>query len=110
MGSSGGSEKNRGRSYTSGGHNECCVAFSPAQFAEGSHWMAYSSDETGLEEIYVKSFPAGDRKWQASSGGGWLPHWRQDGRELFYLAPDSKLMAVHIADGPNFASILLLPD
>ena len=99
-----GSEKNRGHSYASGGYNECCAVFSPGRLGQGPRWMAYSSDETGQEEIYVKTFPSGDRKWQVSSAGGWQPHWRQDGRELFYLAPDSKLMAVDIAAGPRFVS------
>ncbi len=99
-----GSAGDKGRRYSGGLHNECCAAFSPAVSAEGPRWMAYSSDETGQDEVYVKTFPAGDRKWQVSIGGGWLPHWRHDGRELFFVAPDSKLMAVEIVAGQSFAS------
>jgi hypothetical protein len=69
--------------------------------------MAYSSDETGQLEVYVKALPAGDRRWQVSSGGGWLPHWRLDGRELFYLALDGRLMAVDLSNG--FASVTPRP-
>ena len=55
-------------------------------------------------EVYVTALPEADRRWQVSSGGGWLPHWRRDGRELFYLALDGKLMAVDIQAGKSFAS------
>ena len=70
--------------------------------------MAYSSDESGQFEIYVRSFsmnPAGTAvdlggKWQISDGGGGLPHWRGDGRELYYRG--ARLMAVEIAPNPVF--------
>ncbi len=91
----------RGHLYSTTGHNECCVAFSPVLSEVGPRWMAYSSDETGQSEIYIKSFPAGNRKWQVSSGGGALPHWRGDGRELFYIAPQGRLMEVELRDFPN---------
>ncbi len=97
-----GSGNDRGRVYSTRGHNECCMTFSPVVTGEGPRWMAYSSDETGQDEVYLKNFPAGNRKWQVSSGGGALPHWRGDGRELFYLAPQGSLMAVELLDGPNF--------
>jgi Tol biopolymer transport system component len=92
------------RRYTNGGHNDGDAAFSPGLSADSSRWIAYTSDETGQDEVYVKTFPAGDRQWQVSPAGGWMPQWRHDGRELFYLTPDSKLMAVDISAGPNFAS------
>jgi hypothetical protein len=44
--------------------------------------------------VYVAPFPGPGGKWQVSAGGGNWPRWRRDGREIFYLAPDSKLMAV----------------
>ncbi len=81
---------------------ECCAAFSPAMSAQGPRWMAYSSYETRQIEVYVKNLPAGDRKWQVSTGGGWLPHWRADGRELFYLGADGALMVSDILPGPDF--------
>ena len=99
----GGNTGDRGRWYSRADH-ECCAAFSPILSVEGPRWMAYTSDETGQNEVYVKTFPAGDRKWQVSNGGGWQPQWRQDGREIFYLALDGKLMASDVVAGPNFAS------
>ena len=63
--------------------------------------MAYTSDETGAPEVYVQPFPATGAKWQVSTGGGSDPQWRRDGRELFYVAVDGKLMA---APGKGAAS------
>ena len=60
------------------------------------HWMAYSSDESGNTEIYVRPFPNGPGKWQVSKDGGSEPHWRRDGKELFYLAGDERLVAVEV--------------
>jgi hypothetical protein len=48
------------------------------------HWVAYQSDESGQPEIYITSFPEGIGKWRVSSGGGFWPVWRGDGKELFY--------------------------
>jgi Tol biopolymer transport system component len=59
-------------------------------------WIAYVSNETGAYEVYVQSFPPSGGKWQLSSNGGFTPRWRRDGRELFYLAPDKKIMAVDV--------------
>ncbi len=95
-----------GRSYSNGAPDlyspECCAAFSPIVSPNGPRWMAYSSYETGQIEVYVKNLPAGDRKWQVSTGGGSQPHWRADGKELFYIAQDGKLMASDILPGPEF--------
>ena len=62
-------------------------------------WMAYTSDESGREEIYVTSYPEPRGKWRISAEGGTQAEWRHDGRELFYRAPDRKLMAVPINSG-----------
>ncbi len=64
--------------------------------------IAYSSDESGRYEIYVQSFPGGGGKRQISNAGGLGPHWRDDGRELYYHAPDGKLMAVAVKGGLDF--------
>jgi eukaryotic-like serine/threonine-protein kinase len=64
-----------------------------AQFSPDGKWVAYSSNETGNWEVYVSSFPNGTSKWQVSRGGG-EPRWRRDGKELFYLSAEGKMMAV----------------
>jgi serine/threonine protein kinase len=59
-------------------------------------WLAYRSSESGREEVYVTTFPSPSAKWQISSGGGAQPHWQHDGKELYYVAADSRLMAVQV--------------
>ena len=71
------------------------------QISPDAHWVAYTSDESGIEEIYLQSFPEPGGKRILSVDGGVEPHWRADGRELFYLAPDRNLMAVSITLGPT---------
>jgi Tol biopolymer transport system component len=66
------------------------------QFSPDGRWVAYASNETGKWEVYVASFPEPRGKWQVSGGGGREPRWRGDGRELFYLSPDGKMMAVPV--------------
>jgi eukaryotic-like serine/threonine-protein kinase len=73
-----------------------------AQFSPDSRWVAYASNETGNMEIYVSPFPTGNGKWQVSSVGGQEPRWRGDGKELFYLSPDGKMMAVPVKVGGGF--------
>jgi len=75
-----------------------------AQFSPDGRWMAYASNETGNWEIYVSPFPSANGKWQVSSAGGQEPRWRQDGKELFYLSADGKMMAVAVTAGPSFAA------
>jgi Tol biopolymer transport system component len=68
-----------------------------AQFSPDGHWVAYSSSESGKREVYVQPFPvAANGKWPVSNGGGGQARWRPDGKELFYFAPDSTLMAVSV--------------
>jgi Tol biopolymer transport system component len=64
--------------------------------------MAYASNETGNMEIYVSPFLSGNGKWQVSSGGGQEPRWRQDGKELFYVSAEGKMMAVPVKTGASF--------
>jgi Tol biopolymer transport system component len=52
-------------------------------FAPDGKWFAYTSNESGRDEVYVQSFPPSGGKWQVSTGGGAQPHWRRDGKELF---------------------------
>jgi len=67
-----------------------------AHFSPDGHWLAYSSDESGRSEIYVTPFPGGGSKWQISAAGGSGPRWRRDGKELFYMAADSTLIAAEV--------------
>jgi Tol biopolymer transport system component len=73
-----------------------------AQFSPDARWMAYASNETGSMEIYVSPFPSGNGKWQVSSVGGQEPRWRQDGKELFYVSAEGKMMAVAVKMGASF--------
>ena len=59
-------------------------------------WLAYMSDETRRFEVYVQSFPNPGRKYQVSVNGGGSPVWSRDGKELYFIAPDRKMMAVGI--------------
>jgi Tol biopolymer transport system component len=66
------------------------------QFSPDGRWVVYMSNESGRYEVYVQPFPGPGGKWQVSTGGGIEPRWRRDGKELFYIAPDGKLMAAPI--------------
>ncbi|HYL35863.1 MAG TPA: protein kinase [Bryobacteraceae bacterium] len=76
------------------------------RFSPDSRWIAYRSNESGRNEVYVQPFPpaAGGGKWMVSKNGGVQPRWRRDGKELFYVAPDGKLMAVDVSTQPVFKS------
>ena len=63
--------------------------------------MAYQSDESGQFEIYVQRFPEGTNRLMVSHDGGAQPRWNPNGRELFYVASDARLMSVPINPGPN---------
>jgi Tol biopolymer transport system component len=67
-----------------------------AQLSPDDRWLAYGSDESGRDEIYVRSFPGGESKWQVSIEGGDQPTWRADGKELFYVSDDRRLMSVPV--------------
>jgi hypothetical protein len=74
-----------------------------AHVSPDGKWIAYTSDESkSQEEVYVQSFPAAGAKYQISTEGGTQPRWRQDGRELFYIAGNGKLMAVPVQTGVSF--------
>lgn len=66
------------------------------QFSPDGRWLAYTSNESGREEIHVSRFPSspGQRRWVLSSQGGAYPRWNANGSELFYVSSDSKLMSV----------------
>jgi len=90
------------RSFLQHSCQEFSAEFSPVEGGEAPRWLAYTSNETGRHEIYVRDFPDGRHKWQVSSQGGLQPHWRRDGRELFYLKPDGTLMSVPVDHGSGF--------
>ena len=66
------------------------------RFSGDGRWVAYNSDESGMNQIYLVSFPATDQKRQVSTDGGVQPRWRRDGKELFYLGLDGRIMAVDL--------------
>jgi serine/threonine-protein kinase len=75
----------------------------PALSPDGK-WLAYSSNESGRSEIFVRPFPntAGGR-WQISTAGGSAARWAHSGRELFYEAPSGDMMVVPVTRAPTFA-------
>ncbi len=82
-----------------------------AHFSPDGHWVAYDSDESGSTEVYVRPFspdPGADdasgagAKWQVSYGGGLEPQWSADGKELYYLTSDGKVMDVDVTTSPTF--------
>ena len=74
------------------------------QFSPDAHLIAYGSDESGRMEIYVQRFPLSSDKWQISTNGGLQPLWRGDGKELFFITEDKKLMAVDLRTEGKFES------
>ena len=73
------------------------------ELSPDGRWLAYASNESGREEIFVRGFPEVDAggRWQVSTGGGLQPLWSRDGRELFYRSGDA-LLAVSIETDPTF--------
>ncbi|MFI4942267.1 MAG: protein kinase [Burkholderiales bacterium] len=63
--------------------------------------LAYASDESGQWEVSVATFPRTDSRWRVSAGGGHQPRWNRDGSELFYIAPDRRMMSVRVRDGSS---------
>jgi eukaryotic-like serine/threonine-protein kinase len=70
-----------------------------ASLSPDSRWLAYNSEESGRNEVYVASFPEPGGKWQVSQAGGTQPVWRRDGRELFFTTGDGELMAAEVKEG-----------
>src|SRR6185436_11987136 len=62
-----------------------------------TNWIAYQSDESGQWEVYVDSYPIPGRRRRISTGGGQFPEWSANGRELFFVSPDYRLMSTPIA-------------
>ncbi len=73
-----------------------------ANFSPNGQFVSYTSDESGRAEVYVQTYPLSDLKFPVSIGGGYEPRWRGDGREIYYLSTDRKLMVVAVGPGPRF--------
>jgi Tol biopolymer transport system component len=82
------------RPYLRSGYNEDFPRVSP-----DGHWLSFESDESGRPEVYVDAFPEPRGRLRVSEGGGQFAEWSSDGRELFYVSPDSMLMAVNMKLG-----------
>jgi Tol biopolymer transport system component len=74
-----------------------------ARLSPDGRWLAYVSNESGRDEIYVQPFPGPGGKWQISASGGNEPVWSRDGRELFYRSGE-KMMAVSVVFGETFSA------
>jgi len=72
-------------------------------FSPDGRWIAYMSNESGRDEVYVRPFPGPGGKWQVSTAGGFYPTWSRTRRELFYAAPDNRIMvAPYTVAGDSF--------
>ena len=82
------------------------------QFSPNGQWIAYTSDESGRPEIYVRPFPltADSGKWTVSTGGGVTPRWRRDGKELFFLTTKVRtVMVAEVSYTPTFTISVPVP-
>ena len=71
-------------------------AESDAALSPDGHWVAYPSNESGTTQVVVQSFPQARGRWSVSVNGGLGPEWSANGSELFFVAPDGKLMVVPV--------------
>ena len=85
--------------YLNSEFNETSAKLSP-----DGKWLAYVSDESKRKEVYVVTFPKLGGKWSVSLNGGDLPVWSRDGKELYFIGAEKKMMAVEIKGGANFAA------
>jgi serine/threonine-protein kinase len=75
-----------------------------AEISPDGKWMVFQSNESGTVEVYVRPFPNVESgRWQVSTTGGFHPAWAPNGRELFYVAADGRLMAVDVRSQGGFA-------
>jgi Tol biopolymer transport system component len=91
---------------------EIVVAQSPydepeGQFSPDGKWVAFVSNESGRAEVFVQSFPKATSRTQVSTSGGTQVRWSSDGKEIFYIAPDGKMMAVSIDLGGSSPAVKL---
>ena len=76
------------------------------EISPDGHYLAYQSDESGTDEIYVRPYPkVNDGRWQVSTGGGTRPVWARSGRELFFLDASNALTGVTVnTTGTTFSA------
>ena len=78
-------------------------AFAAPEISPDGHWMAFALGESGRSEVYVQPFPGPGGKLQISNGGGMFPRWSRNGRELFFLSLEPRIMvADYTAKGDSF--------
>jgi hypothetical protein len=75
------------------------------QFSPDGRWFAYSSDEPGQTEIFVRRFPVTEETWRVSTSGGQQPAWNRNGKEIFFVSPDGRFMAAPVATAGTTLSI-----
>jgi Tol biopolymer transport system component len=88
---------------------------SDGRLSPDGRWLAYVSNESGVDQVYVRSFPEPESRFQISVNGGTHPHWQRDGRQLLFVSPDGTLTAVDVSPGAAVGSgrptpVLTLPD
>ena len=86
------------KTFSRGDSNESYPRFSP-----DGHYISYVSDESGAQEVYVRDFPKGEKKWRISSAGGAFPRWNRSGKELFYKS-QGKLYSVTVTLAPGLSA------
>jgi Tol biopolymer transport system component len=84
------------------GRSAALVKGRQGRLSPDGRWLAYAADDTGVSEVYVTSFPEPGQRWRVSTRGGHDPQWRQDARELYYVAHDDTLTAVPVSGGRTF--------
>jgi eukaryotic-like serine/threonine-protein kinase len=72
-----------------------------AAFSPDGKWVAYSSTDSGTIEVYVSPFPSNGKRFRVSADGGSQARWRRDSSEIFYLAPDRKIIAASVTISGN---------
>jgi hypothetical protein len=84
------------------------LLYSPSPFTQSAgtvspdgRWIAYASNESGAFDVWLQNFPTPGGRWKVSSAGGHYMRWSSDGRELFYLTPEMKLMSVSVGVAGN---------
>src|SRR5262249_17532726 len=75
------------------------------QFSPDGKWVAFQSNESGRYEIYLQPFPGPGGKFQISTGGGAQPRWNKNGKEIFYVSLDGKMMATPVKLSPDGQSL-----